>query len=159
MVRKHILDTHTLIWYLESNPRIGRAAKIVMDNPTSELVLPIIAIAEAVDIVNKKRTAISSVSDLLDDVSRDTRIEIQSLNLEILRQSLSINNVPEMYDRLIVATALFLQSIGYQVDILTKDDSITKAALVPVIWQRNARLNFNFTDENILRYNPDLLRQ
>jgi hypothetical protein len=39
-----------------------------------------------------------------------------------------------MHDRLIVATGLALQNQGEQVAILTKDVSITAAALWPVIW-------------------------
>jgi PIN domain nuclease of toxin-antitoxin system len=32
MVSKYIVDTHALIWYLESNPRLGAAAKVVLDD-------------------------------------------------------------------------------------------------------------------------------
>jgi hypothetical protein len=42
--------------------------------------------------------------------------------------------VPEMHDRLIVAAGLLLQQQGESVAILTRDVSITDAALLPVIW-------------------------
>ncbi|HEC34066.1 MAG TPA: twitching motility protein PilT, partial [Chloroflexi bacterium] len=51
MAHRHVLDTHALIWYLEGNPRLGQDAKRVMDDPRSELVLPVIALAEAAFIV------------------------------------------------------------------------------------------------------------
>lgn len=134
MANKYIVDTHALIWYLESNPRLGAAAKVALDDPASCLILPLIALAEAVDIVDKQRTKISSVPALLADVANDSRIEIQPLCLEILQASLQARAVPEMHDRLIVAGGLLLQQQGDRVTILTKDVSITTAALLPVLW-------------------------
>lgn len=134
MALKYILDTHALIWYLEGNLRLGAAAKAVMDDPASELILPIIALAEAADIVDKGRTRITDVSILLDRVLNDPRIEIHSLTFDVLEQSLAAAAVPEIHDRLIVATALRLQSLGHRVALLTKDNQILAAALVPVVW-------------------------
>ncbi len=47
MATKNIVDTHALVWYLEGNPGLGSNAKSVLDEPTSELIVPIIALAEA----------------------------------------------------------------------------------------------------------------
>jgi PIN domain nuclease of toxin-antitoxin system len=134
MANKYVIDTHALIWYLEGNPRLGNAAKTVMDDFTSTMVLPMIGLAEAIDIVDKGRTTISDVNVLLNRVNRDNRIQIYPLTLAILKQSLAARAVPEMHDRLIVSTALHLQSIGNTVSVLTKDNSIVASALVPVIW-------------------------
>lgn len=64
---KYILDTHALIWHLEGNKLLGSAAKAVIDDLASELVLPVIALAEAMFIVEKGRSAIAAVADLLND--------------------------------------------------------------------------------------------
>lgn len=93
-----------------------------------------IALAEAVDIVDKGRTKIPDVPILLNRVLNDPRIELRPLNLETLQTSLQARTVPEMHDRLIVAAGLLLQQQGERVAILTKDVSITTAALLPVIW-------------------------
>ena len=134
MALKRVLDTHALIWYLEGNPRLGNAAKVAMDDPSSAMILPIIARAEAVDIVRKGRTKIPTATDLLNDVSGEPRIEIYPLTYGVLQQSLAAIIVPEMHDRLIVATALHLQSSGHQIELLTKDSDIVTAALVPIVW-------------------------
>ncbi len=134
MASKYIVDTHALIWYLESSPRLGAAAKAVLDDPASNLVLPLIALAEAVDIVDKRRTKLTSVADLLSDVAKDSRIELMPLDLDTLKTSLRARAVPEMHDRLIVAAGLLLQKQGESVAILTRDVSITNSALLPVIW-------------------------
>jgi len=84
MATKSIVDTHSLVWHLEGKPTLGKKAKAVIDSPQSELVLPIIALAEAVFIVEKGRTSIPSVADLLNDVFNDPRIEVYPLTFEIL---------------------------------------------------------------------------
>jgi PIN domain nuclease of toxin-antitoxin system len=134
MATKFIVDTHALVWYLESSPRLGAAAKAVLDNPASELIFPLIALAEAVDIVDKGRTKIPDVPTLLNRVLNDPRLMLQPFNLEILQVSLQARAVPEMHDRLIVATGLALQNQGETIAILTRDVSITTAALLSVIW-------------------------
>ena len=105
-----------------------------MDDPVSELIFSLIALAEAVDIVDKGRTKIPDVPTLFNRVFNDPRLELQPFNLEILQVSLQARAIPEMHDRLIVAAGLPLQNQGEQVAILTKDVSITTAALLPVIW-------------------------
>ena len=134
MATKFIVDTHALVWHLEGNPTLGRKAKAVIDSPRSELVLPIIALAEAAFIVEKGRTSIPNVSDLINDVFSDPHIEIYPLSFEILQVSLMLAAVPEMHDRLIVATGIHLQNLGENVEIITKDNEIVLASLLPVVW-------------------------
>lgn len=86
MIDKFIVDAHALIWHLEGNPKLGKAAKSVFDDAASQLVLLIIALAEAIDIVQKGRTMILKVKDLLQDVYNDARIEIEPLTLKIFRK-------------------------------------------------------------------------
>lgn len=133
MATKSIVDTHALIWHLEGKTTLGKRA--VLDSPNSELILPTIALAEAVFIVAKGKTSIPSVTDLSSDVTNDPRIGIYPLTFEILQESLSLMAIPEMHDRLIVATGLYLKSAGEKVDILTKDNEIILASLLPVVWQ------------------------
>src|ERR1044071_4101123 len=122
---RHIVDAHALIWYWESNAKRGSTAKAILDDVASDLVLPVIALAEAAFVVSKGRTLIPDVPTLFDRVEHDPRFEGYPLTYEILQTSLSATGVPEMHDRLIVASGLHLQSLGQQVSILTKDTSIT----------------------------------
>lgn len=134
MAVKYVLDTHALIWYIEGNPLLGRAAKQVMDDPTSEMILPAIALAEALDIIPKGRTKIPDINTLMQRVLTDNRIEVSPLTLDILQQSLAANTVPEMHDRLIAATVLWLVALGHQAALLTKDPKIIAATLVRIVW-------------------------
>jgi PIN domain nuclease of toxin-antitoxin system len=51
---RYIVDTHALIWYLETNPRLGQQAKQVLAVVESKLVLPVIALAESALIIDEK---------------------------------------------------------------------------------------------------------
>lgn len=134
MAHKYVLDTHPLVWYLEGNPRLGANAKGVIDDPDSELVLPLIALAEAAFVVERGRTSIPSVSDLVASVRADSRLALFPITWDVFRWSLTTAAIPEMHDRLIVGTALHLQSLGHTVSLLTKDSLITQAKLVAVVW-------------------------
>ncbi len=134
MAHKYVLDTHALVWHLEGNPRLGPQAKKVIDDPLSNLVLPIIALAEAAYIVEHGRTAIPRVSDLLGSVFADLRISICPLTWEAFQESFNATVLPEMLDRLIVGSALYLQSLGDTISLLTKDASIVEAHLVTTLW-------------------------
>ncbi len=67
----------------------------------------------------------------------DTRIEIYPLTLEIFERSVTPEGlqIPELHDRFIVSTALYFQDLGYSVALLTKDEKITAAGVIPVIWK------------------------
>ena len=136
MADKYILDTHALVWYLEGNPRLGRKAKTIMSAADSEMVLPLIALAEAAFLIEKGRIGIPSVSNLLADVRDDDRIELQPLTIEIFERSLTSEGlrISELHDRFIVSTGLHLQDLGHTVSILTKDETITASDVLPVIW-------------------------
>jgi hypothetical protein len=53
------------VWHLEDNPRLDSIAKIVTSGPSSELVLPMIALAEACWMVEHGKSTIANVQDLL----------------------------------------------------------------------------------------------
>jgi PIN domain nuclease of toxin-antitoxin system len=136
MADKYILDTHALVWYLEGNSRLGRQAKATMSATDSEMVLPLIALAEAAFLIEKGRIGIPSTSNLLADVRNDKRIEILPLTMAIFERSLTSEGlrIPELHDRFIVSTGLHLQDLGHTVSILSRDESITDSGILPVIW-------------------------
>jgi PIN domain nuclease of toxin-antitoxin system len=45
MAIKYLIDAHALIWYLEDNTKSGSNAKVILDDPQSQLILPTIALA------------------------------------------------------------------------------------------------------------------
>ncbi len=131
---KYVVDTHALVWFLEGNSRLGENAKNILSDSTSQLVLPAIALAEAVWIVERGRTSIPSVVELLNAVNSDPRLVVYSLDKAIIQQTLSLSAITEMHDRQIVATVLILASQGETVTLLTCDRNITASKLVSISW-------------------------
>ena len=136
MADKYILDTDALVWYLEGNTRLGDQAKTTISAAESEMVLPLIALAEAAFLFEKGRIGIPSISNLLADVRNDERIEVQPLTVAIFERSLTSEGlrIPDLHDRFIVSTGLYLQDLGHTVSILTKDENITHSGILRVIW-------------------------
>ncbi len=107
----------------------------MLGDPAAELILPIISLAEAIYVVEKGRTSLPSSDHLLLEVLSDPRIAVCPLTLDILQLSRSIPAaVPEMHDRLIVATAYWLAQAGHAVALVTKDQALVEAAAVPIVW-------------------------
>jgi PIN domain nuclease of toxin-antitoxin system len=131
---KYILDTHALIWFLEGSPRLGANAHAILSEPTSELVLPAIALAEAVWIISRGKTSISSVETLLQSVKLDPRVVIHPLDQTVIEKTIQLSAINEMHDRQIVATALVIQVQGEQVALLTCDQNITAANPITIVW-------------------------
>lgn len=136
MATKYILDTHTLIWHLQADKRLGSNARTIIANPEVQLVLPIIVLVEAALVIERGRTNIPNFAALWGDVSADKRIAIYDLTLVIFQRSLTPEGlkISELHDRLIISTGLYLQDIGHQVAMLTTDINITESGVLPVIW-------------------------
>jgi PIN domain nuclease of toxin-antitoxin system len=131
---QYIVDTHALIWFLEGNPRLGIAAKQILENSESKLVLPAIALAEAAFIIERGKTSIPSVNDLHTAVNGDPRIVVYPLDRAIIEITNTLLSINEMHDRQIVATAIILKNQGEDVSVLTCDRNITVSGVIPIIW-------------------------
>lgn len=135
MAHKYILDTHALVWFAEGDKRLSESAKAIIAAADSQMVLPLIALAEAAIIIERGRTTISDVSKFLNRVYADTRIEIFPLTLDVFERSLTPEGlqIPELHDRFIVSTGLHLQDLGDTVEIVMKDQAITDAGVLSII--------------------------
>jgi PIN domain nuclease of toxin-antitoxin system len=136
MASSFVLDTHALLWFLEGNRRLGNRARRAIAAPENHLIVPVIVLAEASIIIEQRRTKIPSVAHLLETLGRDLRFEVYPLSLDVFRRSLSAEagRIPELHDRLIVATALHLLALGQKVALITRDHSLSEADLLPVVW-------------------------
>lgn len=133
---KYVVDTHALVWYFAANSRLSQKAKSIMDAGDSELVISIIVLAEAAILIERGRVEISDFEEMFEDIKKDPRIEIHELTQGIFERSLTeaAMKIPEMHDRFIVATGLYLQDLEHNVTVLTRDESITDAQVLPVLW-------------------------
>jgi len=130
-----VVDTHTLLWFLDNHKKLGQAAAQVLSDPHALLILPAIVLSEALFILEKGRTPFTiTEEELLQAVKDDERFIVTPLDESVVRQTVQCKSVPEMHDRQIVATALLVQTAETQVAILTRDGNIQNCGLVQTLW-------------------------
>lgn len=132
---RYVIDTHIFLWYMDADRRLSRRAKSILDHPDNRFLLPAIALAEALFILERRPGLYNLTEEsLLRQVRADERIAIVALDEVTVARSIDCKAIPEMHDRQIVATALLAQEAGVDVAILTKDANITDSGLIPCLW-------------------------
>lgn len=127
-MKAYIVDTHTLVWYLDNNPRLGPQAEAVLDDANVRIIVPVIVLAEIKYLAHKGRLA-QTLDDVLQVISHDPRCTVYPADLSVINKApLGLN----IHDSLIVGTALVQRET---VDgVLTRDEAIVSSALVPTVW-------------------------
>lgn len=121
MADLYVVDTHVLIWYFTGSKRLNPVLREKIDeirNRNGRLLVPTIVLAEAFDITEKGRVAFD-FGEMERVIREESVFEIISFSPEIFTTVTQVRNVPELHDRIIVATARF-----YGAGILTKDREI-----------------------------------
>jgi PIN domain nuclease of toxin-antitoxin system len=129
-----IADTHATIWYLFSDPRLGRAASIFIDQTIANgdhIGVSAISLAEMVYLIEKGRIP-ASVLDDLHAAATDPQAVLKYIpvdeNIAMKMADISRKDVPDLPDRVIAATGLF-----YAVPVLSRDGQI-RSSTVRSIW-------------------------
>ena len=127
----YVIDTHTLIWYFTNSPRLGSNALSAIENTINEglIIVPVIVLSEIMYLARKNKIPVS-FQETLSKLEGFENFDIAGLDVDILRTADGIAADLEMHDKLIIATAIYLQADA----LLTKDEEIKASGLVPVIW-------------------------
>jgi PIN domain nuclease of toxin-antitoxin system len=129
-----VVDTHTIVWYLQDDPRLSTKAAKVLDAATAAgdaIYIPSICLVELTYLIEKRRLG-SLVRDQLIQTLDDpaTPCSLVPLDrsvadaLELVKRS----EVSDLPDRIIAATALALQAP------LISRDARVRASQVQTIW-------------------------
>jgi len=129
-----VADTHTALWYLFNDGRLSIAAGDFIDEAAaagSQIAVSSISMAEIVYLLEKTRLPANSYSELraaLEDP--DHVFKEASFTVEIVDAMKQVprEDVPDMPDRIIAATAVFLG-----VPAISRDGKI-RASNVKTIW-------------------------
>ena len=119
----YVIDTHVLIWYFLGSPRLKGELKERIDdtrNRNGRILVPTIVLAEALYVAEKGRVVLD-FDELYRLVRGDAGFEIVGFTSEILEEATRCRDIPEMHDRIIVATARF-----FGAGILTKDEIVLR---------------------------------
>lgn len=127
MADLYVIDTHVLIWYFTGSKRLKPALREKIDdvrNRNGRLLVPTIVLAEALAIAEKGKVEFDFV-EMQRVIREEPEFEVISFSPEIFQAVVQVRNVPELHDRIIVATARF-----YGAGILTKDREILESGEV-----------------------------
>ena len=114
----YVIDTHALIWYLTDDDKLGTEARKILERIDREEdigVIPTIAIIEALAIFEKKGLS-NLFSDIYREIKRSSNYLLYPLSVEIIDEMLKLSPKLELHDRVILATAKYLNS-----KLITKD--------------------------------------
>ena len=126
---KYLLDTHTLIWLIESSSKVSDNIKERLKIPGNTICLSSVSLWEIAIKTSLRKLDLKSPFDkLLSDLHK-TDIVILQIEDDYLRKLAALPLIhKDPFDRLIIATAL-----TEELTIVTADNNIQKYD-VPWIW-------------------------
>ncbi|WP_439584607.1 type II toxin-antitoxin system VapC family toxin [Dyadobacter bucti] len=107
---KFLLDTHTLIWFLENNPKLSEKSRLLIENIDNEVFVSVTSWFEiSVKLTIGKLTLPDSLPET---IAKSTSNQILTIGISdfhlITYQELPLTgNHRDPFDRLIIATAIF----------------------------------------------------
>jgi PIN domain nuclease of toxin-antitoxin system len=129
-----IADTHAAIWYLFSDSRLGLAASAFIDDAIANgdhVGVSAISVAEMVYLIEKGRIPANALKEL-HTATADPKAVLQHVPLDesiaMKMAEVSRQDLPDLPDRIIAATALF-----YGVPVLSRDHRI-RSSTIQSIW-------------------------
>jgi predicted nucleic acid-binding protein len=128
---EYLLDTVTLVRYLSNTGKLtGRVKKIFdeADNSQGSLCISTVSLMEILYLAEKKRINIS-LEEAVKKIQLSTIYSIIDLSTEIVLKAREVN-FSELHDRLILATAKYLD-----IPIISSDDKFKEVEGIEVIWK------------------------
>jgi PIN domain nuclease of toxin-antitoxin system len=128
-----IVDTHALLWYLLGDARLSRRSRAFLDQIAvggDQAGISSITFAEIVYLTEKRRIPRESFTRVADTLTQDALIIEIPVDRAVARAMflISLDQVPDMPDRIIAATALHLG-----VSLISRDGRI-RASNVETVW-------------------------
>jgi len=127
----YIVDTHTLVWFIEGRNKVGaRALKVLRDNQ-QRIVIPAIVLAEIKYLATRGRVSLT-LNEVTEIIENDPRCVIYPLDSHVVR---AMPVVLDIHDGIICGTALLYQTVlGEPVKILTRDENIKNTSGIQTLW-------------------------
>ena len=134
MTPNAVMDTHAAVWYLNADPRLSDRARHFIAASARDglrILVSSISFVEIIYLYEKGRLSRDAL-DRLEAALRsgNTVLQVVDLTMDIVRflSRVPREEVPDMPDRIIAATALY-----FEVPVISRDNQIQSSA-VPTIW-------------------------
>lgn len=104
-----VTDTHSFLWYLSQEDKLGRGALNVFEEAEKGnvvILVPTIVLAEAFHVCNSKGIVVK-FSQLLEKIEVGRNFTSVPLDFNVIKQIQKLDKIKELHDKIIVATAQF----------------------------------------------------
>ena len=105
-----LTDTVAIIHHLREHPALGRQASRTLDESDAgqhHIYLSAISLMEVLYLAEAKRIDVP-LNELIDHVQSSTNYTVVPVDTDIVQVAVDVDDVPELHDRIIVATAKHL---------------------------------------------------
>jgi PIN domain nuclease of toxin-antitoxin system len=128
-----VADTHSVVWYLFGDARLSVGAREAIDGAGSsgnQVAVSSITLAELIYLIEKGRLDPQVLDRLSEALQADGVLVDAPFNQKVARamQKVSRSQVPDLPDRIVAATAVYLG-----VPVISRDAKI-QASEVDTIW-------------------------
>ena len=124
-----VTDTQALVKFMMDKKVINdrsHQAFLSADKAESTIIIPAIVLMEVLYLFEKNRIDISLFQT--EDLLKSQNYQFEPLSLEILKTASEITDIPELHDRLIAATARYLD-----IPLITNDPVIRASGFVDIL--------------------------
>ena len=125
----YVTDTQALVKFMVGKKAINDKAHqafLSADKGECTIIIPAIVLMEVLYLFEKKRIDIGLLHT--EDLLKSQNYQFEPLSLEILKTASEITDIPELHDRVIAATARYLD-----IPIITNDPVILKSQFVKIL--------------------------
>jgi PIN domain nuclease of toxin-antitoxin system len=129
-----VADTHSIIWYVQGNPKLSTRAHAAMDGAMKSgdsICISAISLVEMTYLVERRRIPTEIAEQIWDlSVNAKPLITLVPVDAAVARALVGVRRqaIPEMPDRIIAATARHLR-----LPLVSADEAI-RASGMEVIW-------------------------
>lgn len=133
-MKRYVVDTQCLLWYIARDRRLPKTIKQAFDaarDGQAQILVPSIVLVEALFLMQRQRMAGNVVAELLSlPETPDGSIQVIPLDMAVVRavQAFGPAAVPELADRIIAASAY-----ATGLPLMTVDSEIINSGLVTVV--------------------------
>ena len=124
---EYLLDTVTIVRYFSNSKNIGKQALQILDNNENQFYIPVMALIEIMYLAEKKRITIS-LQEVITKVEQRRNCHFLNITPPVVTVANNID-FPELHDRLILASAKFLN-----IPIISSDGAFPSVDGITTIW-------------------------
>lgn len=127
----YVLDTHAIAWFVEDDARLSANARLILEDPACELVIPTMALVE-VQFLHAKGRIKADLASVYQQIANANNCIIYPLDEKVVAK---IPTGLDIHDAIITATAIVYRDFFQQpATLITKDNKITQSGLIQTLW-------------------------